>query len=126
MQGGPIVWASKKQRCVTQSSCEAEFVALTEVAKDILWIRQLLTEMRFRVSTPTVIFIDNQAAQALAENPVAHNRTKHMDIKYFWIRQEINKSIRLQYVKTSDNLADIFTKPTQLPVFAKLSSSLVS
>ena len=124
---GPVAWASKTQRTVALSSCEAEYMALTEALKECLWVHHLLTELNVRHTLPITIHVDNQAAIALANNPVAHQRTKHMDIRYHFVREHIASGlIAVRYVPTGDNIADVFTKATPVPVFRTHQPKLVS
>ena len=92
-QGGPIVWKSKKQPTVARSSCEAEYVALADTIAEALWVKMTLEEMNIIRKEPIKIFIDNQAAKNIAENPVNHERTKHIDIQYHFIRQVVSSGM---------------------------------
>ena len=82
MAGGPVNWMSKLQPIVTVSSMEAEYLACFFAIQDVVWIRQLLKDIDRERSRPTRVFIDNQSARQLAMNPVHHQRSKHIDIKY--------------------------------------------
>jgi hypothetical protein len=124
--GAPISWRSTTQRSVALSSCEAEFYALADVVKELLWLKQFLTELGVPIDGPIVVGIDNQAAIALAQNPVSHQRTKHIDIRYFFLREHIEAgTIKLQYVNTKDNVADLLTKNVSVNVFDTLIDRLV-
>ena len=102
-------------------------MALTEALKECLWVHHLLTELNVRHTLPITIHDDNQAAIALANNPVAHQRTKHMDIRYHFVREHIASGlIAVRYVPTGDNIADVFTKATPVPVFRTHQPKLVS
>ena len=126
LAGGPVAWKSAKQKILALSSCEAEFIALAECIKEVLWWIQMFRELRIDLPAP-VVYVDNQSAIALAKNPVAHNRTKHIDIKYYFLRHYVLEgSIRIIYVPTLDNLADIFTKGVNRQIFRKLVKSLVT
>ena len=110
---GPLIsWKSKKQQTVALSSCEAEYMALTYTIQEAKFLKQLLSEF-FNVRECCVsIGVDNQSAINLAKNPVIHQRSKHIDIRYHFIRDEVQKGdINLFYVSTKENVADIFTKP---------------
>ena len=105
----PISWQSKKQRTVALSSCEAEYMALAEAAKEIIYIRSLCSAMEMHQQSPTTLFCDNQGAIALmSERSKQHQRTKHIDVKYHFVREQ--KDIIIEYVNKKDNLADILTK----------------
>ena len=109
--GGAVSWQAKKQTTVALSSTEAEYAALTQAAKEFLWIRQLLTDLRRPTYVPRILFTDNQGAIALAKNPQYHARTKHIDIQLHFIRQCVNNGqIDLEYCPTEDMIADIMTK----------------
>lgn len=119
--GGPIVWASRRQRCTALSTTEAEYVAGSETSKEAVWISRLLKEIRQEESMPISLLCDNQSAIRLAKNPEFHQRTKHVDIKYHFIREQLkNGVIDMQYVGTDDQLADILTKPLETSRFQKL------
>jgi hypothetical protein len=109
-----VVWKSCKQPTVAISTMEAEYMALTDAAKEIKWIRLLFDELHYGI-TPrpsTILKTDNQGALALAKNPVHHTRSKHIDIKHHYIRETIAQGIVwLEHVSTSDMAADFLTKP---------------
>ena len=114
-KGGPLIsWKSKKQPTVALSSCEAEYMALAATTQESLFLTQLLHDIDIDGDCqfePVTIFGDNQGAIALIENPVHHQRSKHIDIKYHFIRTEFNRGrIRIGYMPSEDMVADIFTK----------------
>jgi Reverse transcriptase (RNA-dependent DNA polymerase) len=109
--GGAISWSSKKQSSTAQSSTEAEYMAGAHAAKEVAWLRAFLSEIGRSQNSPTSLFIDNQSAIALAKNPKFHNRTKHIAVRYHFIREKIeDKEILPQYIPTSEQVADILTK----------------
>jgi hypothetical protein len=125
-QGGPVVWKSKKQPTVALSSCEAEYVSLSETIKELLWMSMALRELGVEQSKPMRIYIDNQAAKRLAENAVNHERSKHIDTRYHFIRQVVAaKKVELIYVDTKENVSDLLTKSTTRSIFSKLVGKLV-
>lgn len=125
LAGGPIAWQCKKQPTHALSSTEAEFVAMTEAAKDVLWLQNFLTELGLPVETPT-IFTDSQSAMEWARNAKHHQRNKHVALKYFFIRDLVNdRAVRMRFVSTDKNIADILTKPTTKSVFSKLKPTLM-
>jgi hypothetical protein len=125
LAGGPIVWQSRKQPTVSHSATEAEFVALTEATKDVLWLTYFLTELGIEYDTP-VIYTDSQSAMEWSKNASHHQRTKHIALKYFFIRDVVNsKTIRIAYVSTKDNVADVLTKSTSRPIFKYLFPKLM-
>ena len=121
---GPLIsWKSTKQRVVALSTCEAEYIALAAAAQEANFLNQLMKCIDGNVIPPVVLRGDNQASLSLARNPNNHKRTKHIDIKYHFIRHEYNRNnIVLIYTPTNENVADIFTKPVTK---AKLSSFLL-
>jgi hypothetical protein len=111
IDGGAISWSSKKQELVTLSTTEAEYVAQTHAAKEAIWFRQLLTQLFDSIDTPTTLFSDSKSAIALAEDGHYHARTKHIDIRYHFIRYVIDAgTIKLVYCSTDDMTADTLTK----------------
>lgn len=107
-------WASKIQRLPAQSSAEAEFIAANAPAKSIMWIRWLLKQTGVEAlitKYSSTLFGDNTASIAMASNPVHHDRTKHIAIKYFFIRELVEAGvIALEHIDTLRNVADIGTK----------------
>ena len=118
----PIVWRSRQQKGKpAESSCEAEYISLSSCINELVWIISFLSELGFRVPTPVPVYCDNKSAKDLAYNPVQHERTKHIDIKYHRIREFIlDGTIILNYVKSENNPADIFTKATSASIFKRL------
>jgi hypothetical protein len=109
--GGAVSWASRRQKTLATSTVEAEYMAIAEAAKEAVWWRLLLGELGYDVGQPTRLFNDNQGSIHLAKNADHHARTKHIDVKYHYIRQElIKRTITLHHVSTRDNVADLFTK----------------
>lgn len=108
----PITWCSQKQETVALSSCEAEFVAGTEAAKQAIWLQDLFGEIVGRQGERVVIYIDNKSAIALSRNPVFHGRSKHIHRRYHFIRECVdNNLIEVHHVAGSQQLADILKKP---------------
>ena len=111
IDNSPISWCSQKQEVVALSSCEAEFMAGTEAARQAIWLRDLLSEITGQQSEKVVIRIDNQSAIALTKNPVFHGRSKHIHRRYHFIRECIeNCQIKVEYVQGDKQKADILTK----------------
>lgn len=109
--GAPIIWKSTKQAVIATSSTEAEFVAATMACKEVMYARQLLSELGEKQEDPTVLHIDNQSAMMLVMNSQMHARTKHIDIAYMFIRDaHKNGVIKVSYVPTDRQQADILTK----------------
>ncbi|KAH9681198.1 hypothetical protein KPL71_026879 [Citrus sinensis] len=120
-----FTWMSKKQPIVTLSTCEAEYVAATSSVCHAIWLRNLLKELGLPQEEPTEICVDNKSAIALSKNPVFHDRSKHIDTRYHFIRECIaRKEVQIKYVKSQDQAADIFIKPLKQEDFVKFRSLL--
>jgi hypothetical protein len=121
MGSGIILWSSRKQKTVSTSTCEAEYVAATESCKESVWLRALLNAIDIPQSAPTPLKCDNNAAIILSSDPSFHSRVKHIDIKFHYIRECVeNKAVEVTYVNTKDNLADAFTKPLDAKPFCHM------
>ncbi|XP_073979926.1 uncharacterized protein [Rhodnius prolixus] len=106
--GGPISWDSKKQRTVALSSTEAEFMSMTEAVKESIYLQRIFGEVGCEVSEPITLFNDDKGALKLAENPVTHNRTKHIDLRYCFIRDPIkDELVEVKHKETKNMLADL-------------------
>ena len=113
--GGPIAWKSKLQKSSSLSSVEAEYIAACSASREAKWIRLLLAEMEFPITGPITIFEDNQGCISVSNNNRTDSRTKHIDVKYHFVRDMIQcKQIALQYIPTDKMLADCLTKPTSV------------
>jgi hypothetical protein len=127
VNGDVVSWASKKQRTVAQSTCEAELYAEAAAINEVLWLRGLLTELGLRVQKPSMILGDNQSTIALSEHGVKSERTKHVDVKYHFITDEISKgAVGVKWVPSAEQQADIFTKALAAPVFELLRGQLMT
>jgi len=111
IDSGAVSWASRKQELITLSTAKAEYVAATHAAKECIWLRRLTKPLFSTTSTPTTLYCNNQAALHLAEDDNYHACTKHIDIRYHFIRQTITqKQIAMEYCPTEEMMADILTK----------------
>ena len=112
-EAGPLIsWKSQKQKSVALSTCEAEYMALATATQEARFLRQLFADMTAKDKDRVILHVDNQSAIALAKNPVHHQRSKHIDIKYHFVRSELqNNVIQLEYIPSECNVADVFTKP---------------
>lgn len=127
LNGDAISWASKKQRTVALSTCEAELYAEAAAIQEVLWLRSLLTELGLHTSTGSTVFGDNQSAIAVSKNGVKGERTKHVDIKYNFVTETVDRGdVRLKWIPTTEQLADIFTKALHGPTFEHLRKQLMS
>ena len=110
-QSALISWKSKKQSVVALSSCEAEYMALVQAVQEGKFLSRILADLTVSDPVSFNLFVDNQGAIMLAKNPVHRQRSKHIDIKYHFIRHEVSSgAVLLVYVPTEDNLADMLTK----------------
>jgi len=124
--GAPIAWHSGLQSIVALSTCESEYIALAECAREISYLRTVLAFLRREESNPTTIFEDNQGTIHLVENPVHHKRSKHIEVRFHYIRLAQQTGIvKVTKVHTDDNRADIFTKSTPAMVFRRHVSALM-
>jgi hypothetical protein len=107
----PIAWQSLKQKIVALSTCEAEYVAAATAACQAVWLCRLLGELTGEEAHPPALMVDNQSAVALAKNPVLHDRSKHIDIKFHFLRDCVDGGqIVIEFVETGRQLTDILTK----------------
>ena len=127
LNGNLITWNTKKQPTVALSSAEAELMALVEVTKEVAWLSMLLGELHYKVKRPSLIFVDNRSTINMAQNISEHDRSKHIRIKYNYIKDEIDSGeIKLEWVSTDTQMADIFTKALQGQLFVNMRNRLLS
>ena len=108
----PVSWNSKKQSSTSRSSCESEYRALAKCSCEAIWIRRLLSELKILDDQPTTIHCDNQSSIKLSYNPVFHEKSKHFQIDFHYTRQKVeDNSIRVIFISSKDQPADILTKP---------------
>jgi hypothetical protein len=119
-----VSWASKKQNFVALSIVEAEYIAAGHCCVQLLWMRQTLRDYGYKFSNVPLL-CDNESAICMADNPVEHGRTKHIAIRYHFLRDHQQKGdIEIAYINTKDQLVDIFTKPLDEKTFTKLRNEL--
>ena len=138
LNNGAVSWSSKRQTTVALLSTEAEYMGLTQTTKEATWLRLLMTELRLlqpdnehtrirTLKTECAITVngDNQGSIALANNPVFHNRTKHVDVQHYYIRGELKaERIKVVYTPTEDMIADGLTKPLSHAKFHRFIEQL--
>lgn len=123
--GAPVSWCSKKQSVVALSTCEAEYISACSAACQALWILSLLAELEVLKDEAVTLLIDNKAAIDLARNPVSHGRSKHIETKFHFLRDQVNKEkIKLVHCSTEVQVADIMTKALKGERFKNLRNSL--
>nr|GFC29510.1 retrovirus-related Pol polyprotein from transposon TNT 1-94 [Tanacetum cinerariifolium] len=107
---GQQSWSSKKQDCTTLSTAKAEYVSLSACCARVLWMRTQLTDYGFHFNKIS-IYCDSKSSKAISCNPVQHSRTKHIAVRYHFIKEHVKKgTTELYFVKTDYQMADIFTK----------------
>jgi hypothetical protein len=119
-----VYWASKKQNSVALSTVKAEYIATGHCCTQLLWMRQTLRDYGYKL-TKVPLLCDNESAIRMADNPVEHSCTKHIAIRYHFLRDHQQRGdIEIAYVSTKEQLADIFTKPLDEKTFTKLRNEL--
>lgn len=125
LSSGAVSWSSKKQQVVTLSTTEAEFIAAASCACQAVWLRRILKEIHCNQVGPTLIYCDNRSAIKLSKNPVLHGRSKHIDVRFHFLRDLTKEEVvELVYCQSQDQIADILTKPLKLETFVKLRGLL--
>jgi len=109
--GGAISWSSKLQPIVALSTTEAEYIAAVSAGQEILWLRNLFSELGYDIEGPSTLYIDNQSAVSVAKNPEHHGRIKHLDLRFYWLRDAVEDGeICVKYCPTTQMPADLLTK----------------
>ena len=120
-----ITWVLQKQHCVALSSCEAAFMAATAAACQGIWLQKLLSQVSEVLPGPVMLYIDNKSAIDLTKNPVFHGRSKHIDIRYHFIRECVEQgSIIVKHIKTEEQRADVLTKALHITKFEQMRKLL--
>ncbi|CAA9994716.1 unnamed protein product [Nesidiocoris tenuis] len=113
--GGAVSWISQRQCSVAISTTEAEVVAASEGAREMIWLKRLVAELTELKQTP-VLYVDNEAAIRLAQNPEYHKRTKHIKTRHFFVRELVSEyEITVEKIETENQIADVFTKALHKP-----------
>lgn len=122
--GGPVISISRKQNLTAQSSTEAEFIASNEAAKEISWLVQLLEELKLPFKVP-LLLVDNQSTLRQIQNPDTKRRSKHISIKFNYVRELFQQNFfKLQYIETKNQAADILTKAVTGPTLHRHLTNL--
>jgi hypothetical protein len=107
-----VSWSNRTQSCVALSTAEAKYVAACATSIEAVWLRKLLSGLFGLGLEATCIWCDNQSCIKLSENPVFHDRSKHIEIRYYYLRDMVQRGVvRLQFGATEDRVANVFTKP---------------
>jgi Reverse transcriptase (RNA-dependent DNA polymerase)/gag-polypeptide of LTR copia-type/GAG-pre-integrase domain len=129
INGCPISWSSNRQTTVATSSSEAEYIGQFNAGTEAMWLKKFLDELDLPnlSTTPVTILGDNQAAITLSKDPISHSKAKHMDIKYHWQREKVERNeIKFEYVPSHENVADILTKPLPREQFLYLRNRIMT
>jgi hypothetical protein len=117
MAGGAISWSSKLQSIVALSSTEAEYMVAVEAGKEIMWMRNILGEFGYQQEGPSPLHIDNQSALSVSKNPEHFGRMKHLDLRFFWLRDVVEDGTILPlHIPGTEQPADCLTKALPLPL----------
>ncbi|KAJ6423528.1 hypothetical protein OIU84_024484 [Salix udensis] len=119
---GAVSWLSKKQPVVSLSTTEAEVIAAAGCACQAIWLRKILARLGHAQNSPTIVFCDNSSTIKLAKNPVMHGRSKHIDVRFHFLRDLTkDETIQLIHCDSQEQAADVMTKPLKLAAFMKMS-----
>jgi hypothetical protein len=120
-----ISWSSRKQATVSRSSTEAEYKAIANVTAEMIWIKSLLKELGVFQSIPPRLWCDNLGATYLTINPVFHARTKHIEVDFHFVREQVaRKAMEVRFISSGDQIADIVIKPLPQAPFAMHCNNL--
>ena len=123
--GNLVTWRSKKQKVVARSSAEAEYRALALGICESIWLKRIMNELKIEIDGPIQFLCDSQAAISIVRNPVHHDRTKHVEVDRHFITENVSSGVvRVEYVPTKQQTADVLTKPLSRDVFDHLLSKL--
>ena len=126
VMGVAVLWKSRLQRVVSLSSSEAEYYAISEAAKDIKFVVQILNSIGINVNMPIIVHVDNVGAIFMSENVTATQRTKHIDVRYQYVREFIEEGfIKIIFVKSEYNKSTMFTKNVSQDIYYKHLDSFV-
>jgi hypothetical protein len=120
-----VAWLSKKQGPISLSTTEAEYIVAATCCSQVLWMIQTLADLEVKYTAPIPIHCDNTSAISVSKNPVLYSKTKHIPIKYYFLREQVtNQIVQVHYIPTSEQIADIFTKPLAKTLFEYLRQKL--
>jgi hypothetical protein len=130
INGCTVSWGTKKQQTVALSTAEAEYMAISVGIQEVIWMRQFIGEilkvLNKALDEASTVYCDNQAAVSISTNDVHHHRTKHIDIKYHFIRDHVqNKVVKMEWLPTHEQVADILTKPLEKVKFMNCRMKLL-
>ena len=121
----PIAWNCSKQKVIALSSCEAEYISSTMAVCQGIWISRFMSELSGCVEKRFDLCIDNKSAIEISRNPVHHGRTKHIEVRYHFIRKCVEDGkVNLRYLRTEDQVADLFTKSLGISKFCEFRKEI--
>lgn len=125
LSGAAVSWRSKRQTCVALSTAEAEYMALASTAQEAVWMQNLQSALLGSPVTPTLIYEDNQSTICMARSPQYHGRAKHVDIKFHYVRELVEReTVKLEYCPSKEMVADLLTKGLGSTQFVRLRELL--
>jgi hypothetical protein len=120
-----VAWLSKKQGSISLSTTEAKYIAAATCCTQVLWMIQKLADLEVKYTASIPIHCDNTSAISMSKNPVLHSKTKHISTKYHFLREQVtNQIVQVHYIPTTEQIADIFTKPLAKTSFEYLRQKL--
>jgi hypothetical protein len=120
-----VAWLSKKQGSISLSTTEAEYIVVATLFTHLLWMIQTLIDLKVTYTDPIPIHCDNTSAISVSKNHVLHSKTKHIPIKYHFLKEKVtNRVVQLNYIPSTEHIADIFTKPLAKAQFEYLRQKL--
>jgi hypothetical protein len=126
INGTAVAWKSKKQTTVALSSAEAEYIAASEASREVIWLRQLMHQIRMQQRVGTTLLCDNETAIGIAQRSTSSARMKHIDIRHHFVRDHLVKGdIQIEWISTQDQEADIFTKALGRNIFGDLRARIM-
>ena len=127
LNGSPVAYKTKQQSVVALSSTEAEYIGMCEAVKELMAVKNLLQFLEVKVKKPFTVYNDNQGALFIGKNLASVSRTRHVEMKYYFVQDLVEKKeIQLVYMKTTDMIADVFTKALGRVKFQEFREKLVS
>ena len=123
--GAPVSWSSTKEPVVALSSCEAKYIAALEAACQVVWLDAQMKELQLEKSCKVKLLVDNKSTIDLAKHSGSHGRSKHMETKFYFLREQVsNEKLKIEHCRTKIQLADILTKALKLERFRCLRDSI--
>jgi hypothetical protein len=120
-----VAWISKKQGSISLSTIEAEYIVVATCCTQILWMIQTLVDLKVTYTDPIPLHRDNTSAISVSNNPFLHSKMKHIPLKYHFLKEKVtNRVVQLNYIPSTEQIADIFTKPLAKTRFEYLRKKL--